>query len=76
VLLHCPKISIGRGEEGVYALSFSIDSNLSRALDYSFNNSTPPTYCPSVTNLPLDIPLYPYLFSLDVNFEIFFSLNM
>jgi hypothetical protein len=103
-----PWISEDRGEEGVFALSFSIADSPDRChggvreygvagrdpegnerrvsvgdevmvtLDYgagtlSFYHPTPPTYCSYIHGLPLDTPLYPYFYSLDLDFEIYFS---
>jgi hypothetical protein len=46
-------------------------------LDYeagtlSFTDFSTPAYTSTLTNLPLDTPLYPYFFSWNVDFEIFF----
>jgi hypothetical protein len=55
----------------------SVGDEIIVTLDYdrgalSFFHPAPPSYCSYLNNIPLDTNLYPYFFSPDLDFEIYF----
>jgi hypothetical protein len=56
---------VAEGDEVIVTLDYETGT-------LSFSHPTPPTYCSYLRNLPLHSPLFPYFYSRDVEFEIFF----